>query len=75
MHFEAAHDVLAVVVVELVGTVAVEHAEAVVDDAEFLSVLRFDGEEATRGHDTEVATQGTHAADIAVACEFWTLSP
>ena len=46
MYFEATHNVLAVVVVELVGAVAVEHADAVVDDAEFVSVLRFDREEA-----------------------------
>ena len=34
-----------------------------------MSILKFDREEATRGHNTEVAAQGTYTANIAVADE------
>ena len=51
----------------MVGTVAIEHADGVVNDAVFVTFFAFHGEEATGGHDTEVTAEGTDTTDIFIA--------
>ena len=64
MHFEAANDVLAVVVVGSGRAIAVEHTDSVVDDA-----VTLHWEETTRSHHTDVTAKTSDTANVFITTQ------
>ena len=64
MHIQTAHKVLAVVVVKLVGTIAVEQTDVIGDQR---IIFAFQLKEFTGCHDTEVAAKATDTANVFVS--------